>query len=164
MARPQIRHGTAAAWTSANPVLGAGELGGETDTLKVKMGDGSTPWTGLAYVSEGSAGNRATAYTISAKTDDYTHVAGDAGKLITVTKATAVAFTLDTNANAASAVGAVIDIVNLGAGDLTVAGAGGVTVNSVDGSSIVVEQYCGVRAIKLATNTWLVLRWGSTTA
>ncbi len=43
------RRGTAAAWTSANPVLAAGEEGFETDTRKSKVGDGSTAWTSLLY-------------------------------------------------------------------------------------------------------------------
>ena len=47
----QIRRGTAANWTSANPTLAEGELGYETDTGKLKAGDGSTAWTGLDYVS-----------------------------------------------------------------------------------------------------------------
>ena len=45
----QIRRGTAAAWTSANPILAAGECGVETDTGKAKTGDGSTAWTSLGY-------------------------------------------------------------------------------------------------------------------
>jgi len=46
----QIRRGTAAEWTSANPVLAAGEWGFETDTKKGKIGDGSTVWSSLAYI------------------------------------------------------------------------------------------------------------------
>lgn len=45
----QFRRGTAAAWTSANPVLSAGELGYETDTNKFKIGDGTATWTALVY-------------------------------------------------------------------------------------------------------------------
>jgi len=44
------RSDTAANWTSANPVLLAGELGHESDTDKLKIGDGSTNWTGLTYL------------------------------------------------------------------------------------------------------------------
>lgn len=40
---------TATGWTTANPVLDAGEPGFETDTLKLKIGDGVTHWTSLAY-------------------------------------------------------------------------------------------------------------------
>ena len=45
----QFRRGTASQWTSANPVLAAGEMGIETDTDKFKIGDGSTAWSGLGY-------------------------------------------------------------------------------------------------------------------
>ena len=44
-----IRRDTAARWTSANPVLLAGEVGYETDTRKQKVGDGVTAWTSLGY-------------------------------------------------------------------------------------------------------------------
>ena len=55
----QLRRGTAAAWTSANPTLAAGELGAETDTGKYKLGDGATAWSSLAYSSgtQGPAGS-----------------------------------------------------------------------------------------------------------
>jgi hypothetical protein len=46
----QVRRGTASQWTSTNPTLASGEWGFETDTGKVKIGNGSTVWTGLAYV------------------------------------------------------------------------------------------------------------------
>ena len=45
----QIRRGTAAQWTAANPILIVGELGFETDTNLIKAGNGSTAWTSLAY-------------------------------------------------------------------------------------------------------------------
>lgn len=43
------RHGTAATWTSTNPILAQGEKGVETDTGQFKIGDGTTAWTSLAY-------------------------------------------------------------------------------------------------------------------
>lgn len=45
----QLRRDIAANWTSANPTLAAGEIGFETDTGKIKLGDGSTVWTSLVY-------------------------------------------------------------------------------------------------------------------
>jgi len=47
----QVKRGTAAAWTSANTVLTVGEIGFESDTKKMKVGDGSTAWTSLAYTA-----------------------------------------------------------------------------------------------------------------
>lgn len=53
----QQRRGTAASWASANPILSAGELGYETDTKKVKVGDGTTNWSSLMYTpNEATAG------------------------------------------------------------------------------------------------------------
>lgn len=57
LANIQVRRDTAANWTSANPTLAAGELGLETDTLKLKLGNGSAAWTSLAYVGSGTADN-----------------------------------------------------------------------------------------------------------
>jgi hypothetical protein len=47
----QVRRGTASQWTSANPTLASGEWGLETDTLKTKIGNGSTAWNSLAYAT-----------------------------------------------------------------------------------------------------------------
>lgn len=52
--RMQQRRGTAAQWTAANPVLGAGEIGFETDTNKFKVGNGSTAYTSLQYFVDAS--------------------------------------------------------------------------------------------------------------
>lgn len=77
------RGGTAAQWTSANPVLLARELGIETDTQKSKYGDGTTAWNSLPYTVATSAGgssvdwadvlNKPTTFTPSA----HTHVIAD---------------------------------------------------------------------------------------
>lgn len=53
----QLRRGTASEWTSANPVLMSGEMGVETDTLKVKLGNGSTAWASLPYFTQGVKGD-----------------------------------------------------------------------------------------------------------
>lgn len=45
----RIRRDTTANWASANPVLKLGEPGLETDTRRIKYGDGSTAWNSLGY-------------------------------------------------------------------------------------------------------------------
>jgi hypothetical protein len=45
----QQRRGTQAQWTAANPVLGAGEIGFETDNNRFKIGDGTNAWTAINY-------------------------------------------------------------------------------------------------------------------
>jgi hypothetical protein len=44
----QIRRGTAASWTAANPVLADGELGFASDTGELKIGDGVSAWADIA--------------------------------------------------------------------------------------------------------------------
>ena len=64
----KLRRGTASEWTTANPILAAGEMGIETDTRKFKFGDGTTPWNTLAYASaEGGGG----AGDVTAGGDNY---------------------------------------------------------------------------------------------
>ena len=58
----QLRRDTSSNWTSSNPTLSQGELGHETNTGKLKVGDGSTAWTSLGYVD--------TTYTSSNFTHD----------------------------------------------------------------------------------------------
>ena len=48
--RIQLKHGLAAKWTERNPVLLAGEIGIETDTLKMKVGNGTSDWKTLGYL------------------------------------------------------------------------------------------------------------------
>lgn len=45
----QFRRGLASEWTMDNPVLRAGEPGVETDTGKMKIGDGVQSWSTLEY-------------------------------------------------------------------------------------------------------------------
>ena len=50
VARIQLRRDTSSNWTTANTILTEGELGYETDTDKVKIGDGNTAWNSLPYL------------------------------------------------------------------------------------------------------------------
>lgn len=73
----QIRRDTAANWTSANTVLAQGELGAETDTSKIKIGDGSTAWSSLAYLIDAGGYITATSTnTLSNKTLAATTLSG----------------------------------------------------------------------------------------
>jgi hypothetical protein len=51
--RIQVRRGTAAQWTTADPTLASGEIGYETDTAEFKIGDGSSEWSALPYFDGG---------------------------------------------------------------------------------------------------------------
>ena len=60
----RTQYDTAANWASNNPVLLSGELGVESDTLKMKVGNGSTVWNSLPYLLSGDAFQAATTITV----------------------------------------------------------------------------------------------------
>lgn len=51
----QVRRSTAASWTSSNPRLAVGEFGYETDTGKLKIGNGTATWNALSYFAGSSS-------------------------------------------------------------------------------------------------------------
>jgi len=55
--RIQIRRDVSSDWSSINPVLADGEPGLETNTGKIKYGDGVTAWNGLPYSTQGAQGD-----------------------------------------------------------------------------------------------------------
>lgn len=50
----QLRRDTSDNWTSTNPVLAQGEAGYDLTSKKLKIGDGISTWTQLAYFNDGS--------------------------------------------------------------------------------------------------------------
>jgi len=78
-ARMQQRRDTAANWTSTNPTLAAGEMGIETDTYKLKVGNGSTAWTSLPYSIDipSQTGQSGKYLTTNGTTTSWSTVAGD---------------------------------------------------------------------------------------
>lgn len=62
----QLRRDTRSQWLAQNPVLGPGEPGLETDTNRLKFGNGAARWSDLDYfsgsVSEGPVSGEMTAH------------------------------------------------------------------------------------------------------
>lgn len=71
------RKDTAANWTSANTVLSSGEIGVETDTGKIKIGNGTQGWTVLSYAGApmptGTVVGTSDAQTLTNKTINLTN-------------------------------------------------------------------------------------------
>jgi hypothetical protein len=236
----QIRRGTAAQWTSTNPTLAAGEFGLETDTLKVKIGNGSTAWTSLAYQGAGTvtsitAGTGLSGGTITAtgtiaidtattvdlttaqtltnktlttptitlststnsaegriawdSTNDkiimgdgsstkefasstlafnaqtgttYTFVLADKDKLVTASNASAQTYSIPTNASVAYPIGTQINIIQIGAGQVTInAVTSGTTTISSTGATATAPklraQFSSATCIKASTDLWYVV-------
>lgn len=202
----QARRGTAAQWTSANPTLAAGEWGYETDTGKVKIGNGSTAWSSLGYtgaatgtVTSITAGtglsggtitgsgtiaidtattvDLSTAQTLTNKTltapivnlgfnaqtgTTYTFVLTDNGKLVTASNASAQTYSIPTNATTAFPTGTQINIIQIGAGQVTIqaASSGTTTVSSTGATATAPKlraQYSSATLIKANTDLWYVV-------
>lgn len=107
--------------------------------------------------------NGLTAFTVNADaTTDYTAVLADQYQaLISMNKATAIAFKIPTNASVAFAVGTVITVLNKGAGTCTISAvtSGTTTVLSAGATaaSPTLAQYKSAACIKVATDTWYVV-------
>jgi hypothetical protein len=107
--------------------------------------------------------NGLTAFTVNADaTTDYTAVLADQYQaLISMNKATAIAFKIPTNASVAFAVGTVITVLNKGAGTCTISAvtSGTTTVLSAGSTaaSPTLAQYKSAACIKVATDTWYVV-------
>lgn len=200
----QVRRGTASQWTSTNPTLAAGEFGFETDTNKLKCGNGTTAWTSLPYLNNdgditgvtagtglsggGTSGtvtvsidtsvtaDLSTAQTLTNKTltapvinlalnaqtgTTYTFVAGDNGKLVTASNASAQTYSIPTNATTAFPIGTQINIIQIGAGQVTIqaASSGTTTVSSTGATATAPKlraQYSAATLIKASTDLWYV--------
>ena len=99
--RIQLRRGTAAQWTSANPVLGEAEFGIETDTLKFKVGNGTTPWNDIDSYFEPTAvdlDTYITATELSTELEDYLTTSSASSNYLTKTSASSTYLT-QTNAS-----------------------------------------------------------------
>lgn len=239
----QIRRGTAAQWTSANPTLAAGEFGWESDTNKAKIGDGTTAWTSLSYATGAvavgnitglgtgvatwlatpSSANLASAVTdetgsgalvfgtsptiatpvltLSTTTNSaegriawdstndkiimgdgsstkefasstlafnaqtgttYTFVLADKDKMVTASNASAQTYSIPTNASVAYPIGTQINIIQIGAGQVTInAVTSGTTTISSTGATATAPklraQYSSATCIKANTDLWYVV-------
>lgn len=107
--------------------------------------------------------NGLTSFTVNtAQTADYTPVLNDQYQTITpMNKATAINFTIPTNASVAFPVGTVLTVLNIGAGACTIKAvtAGTTTVLSAGATAAQpsLGQYKSAACIKTGTDTWYVV-------
>jgi hypothetical protein len=94
------------------------------------------------------------ATTINFQAASYALVVGDKGKLIDLSNAGAITLTVPTDA-VAFGVGDIIHVLQSGAGQVTVAGAGGVTILANPGPKLA-GQYATATLLKRASNQWVL--------
>lgn len=86
----------------------------------------------------------------------YTLALTDQARAVTMDNADANTVTIPTNAAVAFPTGTVIHVTQIGAGETSIAGATGVTLNGVSaGSGAIRNRWQGVSLLKLGTNTWV---------
>lgn len=140
----QLRRDTAANWTAANPILASGQAGYETDTKKLKIGDGATAWASLAYFTPYSG------YAVATAGASYSETATSGEKVVLVTGA-AVNVTLPTAVGNTAKLTFKLTV----AGTMTLTASGGQTI---DGGTTAVTsmQYTAITLISDNAN-WQVI-------
>ena len=92
----------------------------------------------------------------------YTTVLTDDGKLITADNAASIALTIPPNSSVAYGIGTQLNIMQLGAGVVTITAGSGVTLRS-NGTKLKTNgQYAVATCCKIAADTWVVV--GNTAA
>lgn len=90
----------------------------------------------------------------------YTLVLTDNGRLVTLSNASAITVTVPLNSSVAYATGAIINIQQIGAGQVTIQGASGVTITSTGATAtapVTRAQYSAASIIKTGTDSWTVI-------
>jgi hypothetical protein len=87
----------------------------------------------------------------------YTAVLGDDGDLVTLDNAAAITFTIPPNSSVAFGIGTQINIMQLGAGQVTITPGAGVTIRSANSRLKTTAQYSVATCVKIATDTWVAV-------
>jgi hypothetical protein len=94
--------------------------------------------------------------TLNAQTGTtYTLALTDNGRLVTLDNASAITVTVPLNSSVAFATGAIVNLQQIGAGQVTVAGASGVTINGTGTKTR--AQWSAASLVKTATDTWTLI-------
>ncbi len=84
----------------------------------------------------------------------YNLVLTDAHKTVILTNGSAADLKIPLNSSIAFPIGTRIEVIQGGAGQITVLPTGGVTVNSSGGKTKLAAQYAVATILKVATDTW----------
>lgn len=128
---------------------------------EVKIADNAVTQAKLADRAVGSA--ELDNLTLNAQVGTtYSLILTDAHKLVTLNNAASITATVPTNATVAFEVGDQVNLLQLGVGQVTVAGAVGVTIRSQGSKLKLNGQYSAATLVKIAENEWVLI--GNTAA
>lgn len=136
---------------------------------------GSTPAKDgiLAFVKNDNSGNlvndisyssdgvwfKLSNQTIDSKTASYPLELKDVGRIISVNSSSDLEVTVPAHANAAFPIGSKIEIIRVGAGNVSIipVSGSGVTIRSKNNNTKLSTQYVGAMLLKIATNEWILI-------
>ena len=128
----------------------------DSNVTTAKIADNAVTQAKLADRVVGSA--EYDSLTLNAQTGTtYTLVLADAHKLVTLSNASAITLTVPPNSSVAFETGDQVNLLQLGAGQVTVAAGSGVTLRS-EGSKVKLSgQYALATLVKIGTDEWVLV-------
>lgn len=136
--------------TGNSPQFTGIELGHATDTTIARVSAGRVSVEGNPIVLEQQAVNPQTGTS-------YTLVAGDCGLLVTLSNANPITLTLPQDSDATIPIGTYVDLMQLGAGQVTVQAGTGATLRTSGLTAKARAQYSRMAVQKISANTWSLM-------
>ena len=127
----------------------------DSNVTTAKIADNAVTQAKLADRTVGSA--ELDNLTLNAITDTYTLVLADAHKLVTCNKATGFTVTIPSNSSVAFDIGDQVNLMQIGDGQVTVAGGAGVTLEAQGSKKKLNGKWATATAVKIATDTWVLI-------
>lgn len=161
-----LRRDSSENWNDANPILLDGEPGYETDTGKMKIGNGSNSWSDLDYYGgtgpvgpEGPIGPTGPSGTVSIpnyRTANYTLTLSDSEKIVDFNSSSNLTLTIPPNSSVPLPVGTTIRITRSGAGEVIVSpGASGISLRyPINYLNRLRERYSVASIVQISTDVW----------
>jgi hypothetical protein len=122
----------------------------------VKILDLNVTQAKLALLSVGSGQLKGMTFNNQIGTS-YTAVLLDAHKTVTMTNASASTLTVPPNSSVTFAIGDQINIMQLGAGQVTITAGSGVTIRSSGSKLKLTGQYSVATVVQIAADTWMAV-------
>lgn len=128
------------------------------DLDKFRMGDNAGAVYNIASEAYVDTAQKQVASIPAARTTaSETLALTDAGALVRMSSGSPQTLTVPPNSTVAFPVNTVIDVAQMGAGQVTIAAGAGVTLRAKGGALKCVSQYSSATLVKIATNEWLVV-------
>lgn len=136
--------------TAASPQFAALNIGHASDTTlgRTSAGVVNVESKDLAFAEPGINTQTGTSYTLAI---------ADKGRIVTMSNAGENTLTIPPNSSVAFPLGTIINVLQIGAGTTTIAGASGVSVNSISaGTAELDARWQGAALTKIGTDAWVI--------